>query len=251
MRKFKRVKKFIVDLLFPKFCFSCKKEGDWLCQDCFSLIEISQLQFCPFCPGPVRVFEKGTCPKHRNKNLNGLYFATPYQNELVQMLLKNFKYPPFLKGLAEPLSLLIIAYFLSEKKEAIFKDSKNSFLMPVPLTKQRMRWRGFNQAAEIAKLLAVFFKVNVQFNNLIKLKTTQPQVELKREQREKNIRGAFQLKNAQAIRGKTIFLVDDVFTTGATMEEAARVLKKAGASEVWGIAVTREPLLFGDSPLKR
>lgn len=235
------LKNFILELFFPASCLGCGKQGDWLCEDCFSLIEISPFQFCPFCQKPVRVFSEGLCPKHRNKNLNGLYSATSYNQKLVKLLLKNFKYEPFAKALAKPLSSLIIAYFLSAKKEDVF-NSADSLLFPVPLTKKRERWRGFNQSAEICRIVAGFFKVPYQFNNLIKIKKTQPQVELKKEEREKNIQGAFLLKNPQDVLGKKIFLIDDVFTTGSTMEEIARVLKQAGAQEVWGVAVAREPL---------
>jgi ComF family protein len=235
-------KKFLLDILFPQFCFGCGKEGCLICQDCLMTIEISEYQYCPFCQKPVRVFERGCCQKHRGRALNGLFAATSYQNPLVKKLITNFKYEPYLKSLAKPLAFLIISHFLLSENKLILKEQENSFLIPVPLRVYKKRNRGFNQSEEITKYLSDFFKIPYQFNNLIKIKKTQSQVELKREERERNIRGAFKLKNPQLVRGKRIFLVDDVFTTGATMEEAARVLKTAGAREVWGIVVAREPL---------
>ena len=137
---------------------------------------------------------------------------------------------------------MIIAHFILSENKLIFQNKENSLLAPIPLSKSRERWRGFNQATLLANELSRFLKIPLLNNNLIKIKKTQPQVELKREQREENIKGAFKLKNPQKVRGKRIFLVDDVFTTGSTMEECARVLKKAGGKEVWGIVVAREPL---------
>lgn len=241
-------KKFFLDTLFPQFCLSCGREGNLICKDCLSTIEISEFIYCPFCKFQKRVFEKGTCSLHRKMKLSGLFSATSYQNKLVKKLIANFKYKPYLKNLAKSLSFLIIAHFLLSENKMILESpdynppTAQSLLVPVPLTSAKRRERGFNQTEEIAKVLSKFFKIPLLFNNLIKIKKTQPQVKLKREEREKNIKDAFKLKNPELIQGKRIFLVDDVFTTGSTMEECARVLKEAGAQEVWGIVVAREPL---------
>lgn len=233
-------KKFILDLFLPQFCLGCGKEGELVCQDCLSTIEISEYQFCPFCKIPKRVLDGGTCKFHQKMNLDGLFAATSYKNILIKKLIRTFKYEPFLKNLREPLAFLIISHFFLSENKKIFQTSENSFFMPLPLSNFRKRWRGFNQSTELAKILSNFFKVPLQVNNLIKIKKTQPQVELSEKEREKNIKGAFKLKNPQAVEEKRIFLVDDVFTTGQTLEEAARVLKNEGAKEVWGIVAARE-----------
>ncbi len=233
------LKKILVHILFPQFCLICKREGALICEDCLSSIGLSEFNYCPFCQAPKRVFEEGTCSTHRRMKLSGIFSATSYQEPLVKKLISKFKYEPFLKNLTSPLTSLIIAHFLLSENKLISQDKENSVLMPVPLVKFRERWRGFNQAALIASELSKFYKIPL-FNNLIKIKQTQPQVELKREEREKNIKGVFTIKNPQEIQGKRIFLVDDVFTTGSTMEECARVLKKAGCREVWGIVIARE-----------
>jgi len=233
-------KKFLLDIFFPQFCLSCGKEGTLICQDCLSLIEISEYQFCPFCKTPRRVFLEGTCKSHRKMNLDGLFAATSYKNPLVKKLIKNFKYEPFLKNLKEPLAFLIIAHFLLSENKKIFQNPENSFFLAIPLSTFRERWRGFNQSTEIARVLSDFFKIPLQINNLIKIKKTQLQVELGEKEREKNIKGAFKIQIPEEIKEKIIFLVDDVFTTGQTMEEAARVLKNEGAKEVWGVVIARE-----------
>lgn len=233
-------KKFLLDTFFPQFCLSCGKEGNLICQDCLSTIEILEYQFCPFCKIPKRVQFKGTCKSHQKMNLDGLFAPTSYKNHLVKKLIRNFKYEPFLKTLREPLAFLIIAHFLLSENKKIIQTPENSLFLPVPLSGFRKRWRGFNQSSEIAKILSNFFKIPFQANNLTKIKKTQPQVELGEKEREKNIKGVFKVQNPGEIKGKKIFLVDDVFTTGATMKEAARVLKIEGAKEVWGIVIARE-----------
>lgn len=257
------LKNFLVRILFPQFCLNCKREGVLVCEDCLSSIDLSEFNYCPFCQTPKRVFTeglftnsqerdsngstetskrlqcRGTCPGHRKMKLSGLFSATSYQNPLVKKLISKFKYEPFLKNLTSPLTSLIIAHFLLSENKLVSQNKENSVFLPVPLAKFRERWRGFNQAALIAQALSKFYKISL-FNNLIKIKQTQPQLELKREEREKNIKGVFTVKNPQEIQGKRIFLIDDVFTTGSTMEECARVLKKARCREVWGIVIARE-----------
>ena len=107
------------------------------------------------------------------------------------------------------------------------------------MEKKKLKKRGFNQAEEIAKELSLFLKIPLFNNVLIKIKETLPQIELSDKEREENVSGAFFCQNKKEIGGKKILLVDDVYTTGATMEECARVLKEAQAKEVWGLAIAR------------
>ena len=242
-----KIKNFFLNLFFPKFCFNCQKEGDYLCPDCQSLLEISQYQYC-LCQKPKRLFQGGKCQTCHSKKLDGLYFAISYQNPLIKELIQKFKYKPFIKELAKTLSNLIITHFqlLDNKpnfvypvREEKFSNRADFILLPIPLNEKRQKERGFNQAEEIAKELAKFLKLQVLNDALFKIKSTLPQVELAAEARKENIRDAFLVKNRKAIKNKKILLVDDVYTTGSTMEEAARVLKEAGVKEVWGIVVAR------------
>jgi ComF family protein len=214
-----KIKEFILNLLFPKFCLGCKREGTFLCEDCFSILEISTAH-----------------QKFKGKNLADLYFPVNYENFLVKRLIQNFKYPPLIKELKKELAFLIISHFLLLDKKPNFSDF---VLVPVPLSKKKLRWRGFNQAEEIAKGLANFLKIPLISDCLIKTKETKDQVELSEKERKENIKGAFFVKNKEKIVGKNVLLVDDVFTTGATMEEAARVLKEAGAEKIVGVVVAK------------
>lgn len=103
-------------------------------------------------------------------------------------------------------------------------------VIPVPLHKKRLRERGFNQALLLAREVARHLGARVDYTNLKRLKNTAQQVQLKTEERRENVKGAFILERPGEVEGRTVLLIDDVYTTGATIMECAKVLKKAGAS---------------------
>jgi ComF family protein len=210
----------ILDLLLPKTCFGCGKENIYACQDCLSLISI--------CSTP------SVLPP--NSSLAGLFCATSYEDTLIKRLLQSYKYPPCNRNLTKPLAFLIVSHF------AMLNNliSPPNAICPVPLHKKRLKWRGFNHAEELASLLAATWEIPFFPHALYKIKNTPPQAKLNREQRLKNIEGAFTAAGDPALIGKTLFLVDDVYTTGGTMEECCRVLKKAGAKKVFGVTVARD-----------
>ena len=235
--------KFLLNLLFPKFCLGCKKEGTYLCDDCRTLLDISEFNFCLCNPNPTRTLPNsnlGKCPRCQNKKLSGLYFALPYQEkQLTKKLIHQFKYKPHLKDLSATLASLIIEHLiLSEKNTNDIWE--NGVLIPVPLDKNKLKLRGYNQSEELAKELSKVLQIPVILNVLLKTKSTRPQMELSKSERETNLQNAFIIKNPEKISGQKIFLVDDVYTTGSTMAECARVLKESGIKQVWGICIARE-----------
>ncbi|GAH54413.1 unnamed protein product, partial [marine sediment metagenome] len=141
--------------------------------------------------------------------------ALPYQETLIKNLIQKFKYQPFVKGLTISLTSLIITHFQLLDNKPNFSDY---ILIPAPLEKSKLKWRGFNQAEEIGKELARFLKIPLINNVLVKIKETLPQVELSDEERKENIKGAFLVKNGGIIKEKKILLVDDIYTTGSTLE---------------------------------
>jgi len=218
----KKIENFL-DLFFPKFCFGCQREGSYLCQDCKAILQIS-----------------GFHRKFQTENLSDLYFATEYKNPLIKNLIKLFKYEPFVKELAKDLASLIIDHFqLLEKNPPFLLSNSELLLIPVPSEKRRLKWRGFNQAEEVGKEIAKFLKIPLFNDVLIKNRETLAQVELSEEERKENVKEVFSCQNPEKIQEKKILLVDDVYTTGSTMKECARVLKKAGVKEVIGLVIAR------------
>ncbi|MDD5146260.1 MAG: ComF family protein [Candidatus Pacebacteria bacterium] len=242
MNLLKKCKEKIVETLFPAWCLNCHKEGMALCSDCLSLIEINPWQHCPFCPKPKRVINKGKCGSHQHFALDGLFSAVSYQDPLVKKIIRAFKYQPFLKNLDQQLIQIILAHFQISENKILFHSQDNSCLIAIPISKSKLKRRGYNQSSLLAKGLSTFYQIPILENILIKTKETKSQVSLSKEERKENLAGAFSITSSEIIKNKIIFLVDDVFTTGATMEEAAKTLKRAGAKKVFGIAVAREGL---------
>jgi len=209
------MKDFLFNLLFPKICLSCGREEDYLYQDCKATLEIL-----------------GIHQRYKTDYLSDLYFAINYQKPIIKKMLQCFKYEPLIKDLTKPISSLILSHFQLLDNKPNFTDF---ILIPVPLEKKRLKWRGFNQAEEIAKELSSFLNIPLMSNCLIKAKETLPQAELADEARRESVKGVFLVKNSEKIKNRKILLVDDVYTTGSTMEGVARILKEAGGKEIIGL----------------
>ncbi len=237
------IKEFFAELLFPSFCFGCRKEGILLCGDCKSTLEISEHTYCLCNKQPLRIrpgASSAKCGRCAGKKLAGLYFALPYQEKpLTRKLIHHFKYEPYVKNLAKPLTGLIIEHLVlsGNNTDHIWNGAVLTY---VPSEISSLKKRGYNQSHALAKELAGVIGIPLLEHNLVKIKKTQPQMKLGVKERAENIKDAFAVQNPAGFAGKKVFLVDDVYTTGATMEECAKTLRAAGAKQVWGVAIARE-----------
>lgn len=225
----------ILDMFFPRHCFGCRillpslSSSNYLCDYCFAQLPYQTVQRCAFC---LAERTSGmTCRfcivKH---SLDALLVTADYQDQLTVRLVKGLKYR-FIKSIAND-----IAHAMSIKLKK-FKNMRDASLIPVPLHPKRLRWRGFNQAELIALHMSRELDIPLRNNILVRNKTTKPQAEIEdRLSRMKNVEGIF---SATSVNDKTILLVDDVATTGATLDDAARALKVAGAKEVIGLVFAR------------
>ncbi|MBD3208646.1 MAG: hypothetical protein GF370_04320 [Candidatus Nealsonbacteria bacterium] len=221
----KKIKNLLLDLLFPRFCLGCQREGTYLCQDCKSTLEIS-----------------GFHQKFTGELLDDLFFALEYRGLLVKKLIHNLKYEPFVRELSVAAASLLTDHLqlLDEPPDFLCPEhSGNYIITPVPLHLKKLKWRGFNQSEEIARQLSGFLKIGFDPQLLTKRRHTLPQTALPQEERISNVRDVFTSPNPEKIREKNIILVDDVYTTGSTMREAAKVLKKNRAQKVIGMVVAR------------
>lgn len=223
----------ILDLIFPKKCFGCAQEGFYICLTCSQKLKNPR----PICPVCLRPSGAGlTHPGCQSpQNLDGLTSLWRYEGAARGALLA-LKYK-FASEIA-----LELGQRASErlKKKNIYIP-KNPILVPLPLHFLRGNWRGFNQAEEIGKILIKSFGWKFVPDLLLKKVATLPQTELKKEARLKNIKGAFVLNPKYKVLNskQPILLFDDVWTTGSTLKEAAKALKKEGVREVWGLTLTR------------
>jgi ComF family protein len=112
-------------------------------------------------------------------------------------------------------------------------------IMPVPLHPRRLREREFNQSLLLADRLSQRTKIPLSFTNLVRVRPSPPQTSLSRKDRRRNLRGAFAVRDRAAVKGKRVLLIDDVFTTGATVNESAKALRKAGSGDVYALTLAR------------
>ncbi|MFA6251920.1 MAG: ComF family protein [Candidatus Paceibacterota bacterium] len=236
MKRAKTIFDYLLDIIFPKLCIGCGRKDTFLCEDCFSLISINPYRYC-FCHIPTRLIGRyETCSHCPGGYLNRIYSATNYDEKIVKKIIKELKYYFQLKDLSLPLAVLILTHL----KTIEFKFDSEMIVVPVPVHKSRERWRGFNQSKLIAKEIAQATNLSYCADNLVKIRKTKPQVGLKREERRENLKGCFSVVDSSVFANKVVLLIDDVYTTGATMEECAKILKEAGAKYVYGITVARE-----------
>lgn len=211
---------FLQDSVYPRICFVCKSNGAYLCQNCLERVELPEAFYVP--------------------RLNRLILGGDYDEPALQKAVHFLKY----RGVKEIAGDM--AYLLDKRlSEGIFLDSSfKTILVPIPVSKKRKRMRGFNQALVLAESLSSLSGLKTKCL-LEKIAETVPQVEIKsREERLKNVKNSFGLNkdvfsSLEEIENLRIIIIDDVITTGATMSEAARVLRKAGIKNIIGLAALK------------
>lgn len=227
------VSDWLMQAFFPCFCVNCGSENNlkskFLCQNCFELIEEIKTDCCPKCG---RLSSNGKYCKScgRKSKLSGIVVSAKYDGPIKE-LVHYLKYS----------KMQIISKYLA--KLMVKKLSGCSFkgevvVVPVPLYFLRKFDRGFNQSELLAKEICK--KMGLPLSLVLKrVRNTSQQMKLNRPNRLQNLQGAFRCKNPENIVGKTILLVDDVTTTGATLNECAKTLKSAGARQVFGVVVAK------------
>lgn len=230
---FTKTKNILLDILFPPLCVKCSKpladSSLSLCEPCFSSLSAHTAMFCPVCMRRLPLNKK-TCHRESSYILGA---AGNYDDPALKSLIHALKYSG-LKQAAYPLASFLILY--SEKAGL---DFKNYLVLPVPLSKKRLRERGFNQAEIIARIFAEHYKLELRSDLLNKVSHTKPQAGLNRSERETNLRNCFGISTASDISRRNILLIDDVCTTGSTLNEASRVLKDAGAKKIIALVAAR------------
>lgn len=241
-----RLKTFVLDLLFPLECLGCKQEGAWLCSDCSRRLKFS---------GGEKIYNL------KAPALNKIFIAGDYDDALLADMIKKFKYH-FLAALGKPLADFLALYWsgqlvlsrlgkptaLPTNSMAIPNNSiiipddsivipSDSIVIPVPLSKKRERWRGFNQAEILAREFAANFSYPLS-NELKRIKHRRAQTSLNEAERLENVKGAFAYTGGD-LTGRTVILIDDVVTTGATLNEATLALRVRGAARVYGLVLAK------------
>lgn len=228
------------DAIFPRLCPGCgnrcDRPGHYLCWSCFSGIELFTDSLCDCC-GRLATGEVGhrfvcSACRHVKPSFDRARSAGHFTG-LLQHLLHQFKYSSALWLRADLTDLLegcLKAHFDADQVDAV---------LPVPLHRTRSRQRTYNQSAVLCEELARRLNRRCDLRSLKRIRPTGTQTRLNAIQRRDNMKGAFNVPNPAMVSGRTLLLVDDVMTTGATLDACASALKKAGAARIWCVTVAR------------
>jgi ComF family protein len=229
---------FIIDLLFPKFCLGCGYVGVYLCSSCSKKLEPIKQDVCLYCKkaSPFGLTHSNCIKTPNVDGLLTIYHYTP----ILKKIIKNIKYRLAIdvwKDFYKTISPEIIG------KLSFYKKLSMDFtIQPIPLSKIKYNERGFNQA----KIISIYFQKFLNFpiiDSLIRKKEKLAQAQTKNKRgRHLNVRDAFAIqpeRRGLIYQTPNIILIDDVVTSGSTVKEAAKVLKKAGAKKVYALALAK------------
>lgn len=247
---FFNLKKVFLDTLFPINCFFCQKPNEWICQECAEKIKILDAQVCPYCEKNISSYghicqycKTKFLIKNKKDYLDALIVSSSYKKNKISNLIHQFKYN-FVFDLSLPLAKIMTNSIIQHNLPL------PDMIIPVPLHKRRLRWRGFNQsellANQISESLTPGLAIPVISNLILRKKFTTSQMKIKNyQERKNNLENAFSINpkiNSEIIKNKTILLVDDVSTTGSTLFECAKILKSNGVKKVFGIVIARQEI---------
>ncbi|HEX4104205.1 MAG TPA: ComF family protein [Candidatus Paceibacterota bacterium] len=234
----------LASILFPRRCLGCGKSaacgagagfgagnGTVLCETCRGQVTIARTLFCGAC-GERLFGGKALCHPDFPYVLGA---AAQYDNRPLRALVHALKFRAARRA-AEPLASIIKEYLASVG--SLFDGFHDFVVIPIPLSRRRLRTRGFNQAELLARPVAAYLGLPCDGSTLIRIRHTKPQTETKSaHERQENLRECFFVRRPLA--GTNIILIDDVTTTGTTFLEAATALKRAGVGTVVALAALR------------
>ena len=200
----------IINLIYPQVCSICGKlNTKSLCDRCKNELE--------------KEFENKTDNylEDYEKNFIEHHYFFKYKN-LIRNQLLSYKFQE------KPYIYKTISSFLENKQKNLEKLKKYDIILVVQISRKRQRERGYNQSELIAKEISKIISVKIQKNILYKIKNTVPQSTLNKEQRQQNVEKVYKVKNIEKIKNKKILIFDDIYTTGNTVNECAKVLVEAG-----------------------
>lgn len=237
---FNKLKKYLCHLIPASDCLLCvqpvkqqPQASRLICANCHQRLP-GITRACPVCAMPSDPDQVcGDClntSPYFHKTVAAFHYQLP-----VSRFISQLKYAGQLQ-----LTSLLTDYLITQVENCYQHEALPDLIIPVPLHSKKIKQRGFNQSLEIARKIAGKLNIKLNFNLLIRVLNTPPQSSLDATQREKNLRNAFQLTDQakKIIQGKTVALVDDVMTTGATVNELSRLLYRGGVARIhiWCIA---------------
>ena len=220
-----------LNLLFPQFCVGCGKEGSFLCNSCLQSLPHIEPPVCSRCGRPQTEGEFCRNCRDWQADIDGI--RAPFRFDgVIRTAILQLKYRN-LRAIAPALAQLMSEYLINNPLDS-------DILIPVPLHDKRLRERGYNQSTLLANELGALMNLPVDETSLIREKYVLPQARTTSvEERRANVAGVFSCKG-DGLQDKRVLLIDDVATSGATMNACAAVLKSVGILSVWGLSLARE-----------
>lgn len=229
---FQKSTQFLLDLLFPPSCISCKTVNSWLCQNCLSRISFITTPVCKRCgtpfTGDAQVCKQ--CKKNPLQDIDGIRSASYFENSPIRAAIHFLKYRNH-KAVASVLATILADAYRSYQIAA-------DIIVPVPLHSSRLTERGYNQSELLAKAVSNILRLSVNTITLQRVRQTKSQMTLGITERHQNMTDAFACRNLD-LSGQKVLLIDDVCTTGSTLNACANALKKSGVASVWGLTLAK------------
>jgi competence protein ComFC len=231
------VRKSLSDLIFPPFCPLCEQElthrEHLVCEDCFEAIHTIEGYMCRKCGAPIEQHRK-TClyckgKKYHFNKVRAFGIYAPPLSEMVHLLKYERK-----THLSHRLGIFLANLYIADSDL-----STSSAIIPVPLHSTKMRERGYNQSQLLAQQVAEISRTELLSGVVIRKKPTRSQTALKHSEREANLKNAFSVVYPNQLAGKSVTIVDDVLTSGTTINEMAKTILDAGAERVYGLVLAR------------
>jgi len=233
----------LLDLVAPSRCAGCGAIcREPFCPDCADAVEYLDGPYCPVCGAPYPPSAGGwpvcaQCRRHSRLRLDGARAVGLHTGPLRQAVI-GLKFKGH-QDLVEPLGQILARRFKSEPARTGRLPFDNvDAIVPVVLHPLRRKWRGFDQAVLLARQVSALCHKRLWDDVLERVKNTAPQVDLDLNRRADNVKGAFEARKAWKLKDSSVLMIDDVVTTGATLREAAKALKRAGAVGVYALTVT-------------
>ncbi|MDA0987970.1 MAG: ComF family protein [Chloroflexi bacterium] len=228
-----------LDMLYPPRCVGCNSEGRFLCSTCLDSLPRLVAPYCLRCAQPIA--RGNTCARCLESPLAIDGIRAPFLMEgTIREAVHRVKYNN-LRSIAPVLGGLLADFLVLHNLQNSSQQAPARVLVPVPLHRQREKQRGYNQAHLLAKEIGAKLGIAVVPQALFRVSNGPPQAKSSTAQeRRANVQGSFRCPNPFLMEGLEVVLVDDVCTTGATLEACALALKEAGAAAVWGLTLARE-----------
>ncbi len=238
---------WLVDWLYPPRCRACAeriygRDGEYFCASCWVQIQLVTHPLCKVCGRPFTDASGadhtcGVCleraPRFAAARAWACYPREASAQHPLGQVVQKYKYGRKV-SLGKPLGRL-----MARGCEEFLSEFHADLIVPVPLHPKRLRWRGFNQALLLAREVGRLYRLPVDPFVLQRRKETVAQTQLSEGERRRNVRGAFVLGPDKSVKDKTVLVVDDVYTSGATVNECSRTLKRAGAKETYVMTLAR------------